>query len=184
MVKVIPSEGYGRAVVIGKEQIAPQFTLTRDKKMFDDTLTQIIEKKNFPAEMQAAVMAAQVGEDLTGANNAVAKVIAVTDDTITLAIDNIGNPFYKKALKVGATATSTGADFRITAIDGDNITFDVTNKESPFYGKTFAVGESVTPSNGSKITIEEIGDESVAILADHPFMAKDLYFEVEIVDVK
>lgn len=183
-IKVIPSEGYGRPVLIGKEQIAPQFTLTRDRKMFDDVLTQTIEKAQFPAEMQAAVAAAQVGGTLTGANNAIAKVINVSSGSITLAIDNIGNPFYKKSIKVGATASGTGAEFKIVAIEGENVTFEVTNKESPFYGRNFAVGESVTPNNGSKITIQEIGDTSVAVLADHPFMAKDLYFEVEIVNVQ
>lgn len=116
-IKVIPSEGYGRPVLIGKEQIAPQFTLTRDKKMFDDVLTQTIPKAQFPAEMQSAVASAVVGGTLTGANNAVAKVMEVTADSITLAIDNIGNPFYKKPIKVGSVATSTGADFKITAID-------------------------------------------------------------------
>jgi FKBP-type peptidyl-prolyl cis-trans isomerase 2 len=70
------------------------------------------------------------------------------------------------------------------SIDGDNITLQISNKESPFYGKSFAVGESATPSNGSKITIKEIGTETVMILADHPFMAKDLYFDVEIVDIQ
>ena len=184
MIKVIPSEGYGRPVVIGKEQIAPQFTLTRDKKMFDDVLTQTIPKAQFPAEMQSAVASAVVGGTLTGANNAVAKVMEVTDDSITLSIENIGNPFYKKPIKVGAVATSTGADFKIISIEGENVTFEVTNKESPFYGRNFAVGESVTPNNGSKITIQEIGDTSVAVLADHPFIAKDLYFDVEVVNVQ
>lgn len=116
-IKVIPSEGYGRPVLIGKEQIAPQFTLTRDKKMFDDVLTQTIPKTQFPAEMKSSIDTAQVGGSLTGANNAVAKVVAVTNESLTLAIDNVGNPFYKKPIKVGSTATSTGADFKITAIE-------------------------------------------------------------------
>ncbi len=183
-IKVIPSEGYGRPVVIAKEQIAPEFTLTRDKKMFDNVLTQTIEKSQFPADMQAKVMHAKVGDTLTGANNATAKVSAVSSGSITLAIENVGNPFYKKEIKVGAVATSTGADFKILSIEGTGITLQITNKESPFYGKSFAVGDSATPTNGSKITIKEIGDKTVTILADHPFMAKDLYFDVEIVDIQ
>jgi FKBP-type peptidyl-prolyl cis-trans isomerase 2 len=183
-IKVIPSEGYGRPVVIAKEQIAPEFTLTREKKMFDNVLTQTIDKSQFPADMQAKVMSAKVGDTLTGANNAVAKVSAVSTGSITLAIENTGNPFYKKTLAVGATATSAGADFKILSIEGDNVTLQITNKESPFFGKTFAVNESATPANGNKITIKEIGDTTVTVLADHPFMAKDLYFDVEIVDVQ
>ena len=183
-IKVIPSEGYGRPVVIAKEQIAPEFTLTREKKMFDDVLSQTIEKSQFPADMQAKVMSAKVGDTLTGANNSVAKVSAVSSGTITLAIENTGNPFYKKALTVGATATTAGADFKIVSIEGDNITLQISNKESPFFGKKFAIGESATPANGNKITIQEIGDTTVTVLADHPFMAKDLYFDVEIVDVQ
>lgn len=183
-IKVIPSEGYGRPVAIPKEKIAPEFTLTRDKKMFDNTLTQTMEKNKFPKEMQDVVNAAKVGSTLTGANNAVAKVVEVTDTTITLSIENSGNPFYKKELKVGTTATVDGLDFKITAIDGANITFDVINKQSPFYGKKFAPGESVSPTNGNKITIQEIGDTSVTILIDHKFMSKDLYFDVDVLDVQ
>ncbi len=184
MIKVIPSEGYGRPVTVPKEQIAPEFTLTREKKMFEDVLTQTIEKSQFPADMQAKVMAAKVGDTLTGANNSIAKVSEVSSGSITLAIANTGNPFYKKALTIGAMATSSGADFKILSINGNNVTLQITNKESPFYGKSFAVGESATPKNGSKITIQEIGDKTVTILADHPFMAKDLYFDVEIVGVQ
>jgi FKBP-type peptidyl-prolyl cis-trans isomerase 2 len=183
-IKVIPSEGYGRPVVITKEQIAPEFSITRDKKMFDNVLSQTIEKSQFPADMKDKVMNAKVWDTLTGANNATAKVSAVSSGSITLAIENIGNPFYKKEIKVGAVATSTGADFKIVSIEGSNVTIEISNKESPFYGKSFAVGESATPANGSKITIKEIGDKTVTILADHPFMAKDLYFDVEIVDIQ
>ena len=183
-IKVIPSEGYGRPVVIAKEQVAPEFTLTRDKKMFDNVLSQTIEKSQFPAEMQDKVMNAKVGDTLTGANNATAKVSAVSSGSITLAIENVGNPFYKKEIKVGAVATSTGADFKILSIEGTGVTLQITNKESPFYGKTFAVGESATPANGKKIMIKEIGDTTVTILADHPFMDKDLYFDIEIVDIQ
>jgi FKBP-type peptidyl-prolyl cis-trans isomerase 2 len=184
MIKVIPSEGYGRPVTIAKEQVAPEFTLTRDKKMFDNVLSQTIEKSQFPVEMKETVMNAKVGDTLTGANNATAKVSAISSGSITLAIENVGNPFYKKEIKVGAVSTSTGADFKILSIEGDNITLQITNKQSPFYGKSFAVGESATPANGSKITIKEIGDKTVTILADHPFMDKDLYFDVEIVDIQ
>ncbi len=184
IIKVIPSEGYGRPVVIAKEQIAPEFTLTREKKMFDDVLSQTIEKSQFPADMQAKVMAAKVGDTLTGANNAVAKVSAVSTGSITLAIENTGNPFYKKTLAVGATATTASADFKILSINGDNVTLQISNKESPFFGKKFAIGESAVPANGHKITIQEIGDTTVTVLADHPFMAKDLYFDVEIVGVQ
>ncbi len=184
MIKVIPSEGYGRPVTIAKEQLAPEFTITRDKKMFDNTLIQTIEKSQFPAEMKEKITNAKVGDTLTGANNAVAKISAVSADSITLAIENTGNPFYKKEVKVGATVTGSGADFKVVSMEGTGVTLQITNKESPFYGKKFAVGESITPPNGNKITVKEIGDKTITILADHPFMAKDLYFEVEAVDVQ
>lgn len=184
IIKVIPSEGYGRPVTISKDQIAPEFSLTRDKKMFDETLSQTLEKSKFPTEMQEKIANAKVGDTLTGAENAIAKVMAVTADSITLTIENTGNPFYKKELKVGATVTTESADFKITAMDDNNVTLMITNKKSPFYGKTFAVGESITPTNGNKITVKEIGDTTVTILADHPFMAKDLYFDVEVVEVQ
>lgn len=184
MVKVIPSEGYGRPVTISKEQIAPEFSLTRDIKMFDKTLRQTLEKSQFPAEMQEKVANAKVGDTLTGAENAVANVVEVSSDTITLTIENTANPFYGKDLAVGTVATTPDADFKITAVDATSVTLLITNKKSPFYGKTFAVGESITPQNGSKITIKEIGADTVTILADHPFMDKDLYFDVSVVDVQ
>ncbi|MBC7503978.1 FKBP-type peptidyl-prolyl cis-trans isomerase [Candidatus Gracilibacteria bacterium] len=183
-IKVIPSEGYGRPVIVPKEQIAPEFSLTRDKKLFENILTQTIEKSQFPAEMQTKVMEAKVGDTLTGANNSVAKVASVSSGSITLAIENTGNPFYKKEVKLGAVASTAGADFKVVSIEGNNVTLQITNKESPFFGKTFAVGESATPKNGNKITIQAISDTSVTILADHPFMAKDLYFDVEITDIQ
>jgi FKBP-type peptidyl-prolyl cis-trans isomerase 2 len=183
-IKVIPSEGYGRPVTISKDQIAPEFSLTRDRKMFDDTLKQSIKKSEFPTEMQEKVAAAKVGDTLTGAQNAVAKVIEVTADSVTLSIENSANPFYKKQLVVGATATTENADFKITAITDTSVTLLISNKKSPFFGKTFAAGESITPQNGSKITIKDIGETTVSILADHPFMTKDLYFDVEVVDIQ
>lgn len=183
-IKVVPSEGYGRPVSIAKEQIAPEFSLTRDRKMFDNTLRQTLEKSAFPAEMQEKVANAKVGDTLTGAENAVATVVEVSTGTVTLTIENTGNPFYKKDLVVGATVTTEGADFKITAIDDKNVTLLISNKKSPFYGKAFAVGESVTPTNGSKITIKEISEDKVSILADHPFVDKDLYFDVEVLDIQ
>lgn len=183
-IKVIPSEGYGRPVTVPKEQIAPEFSITRDKKMFDNTLRQTLEKSQFPQEMQEKVANAKVGDTLTGAENAVATVVEVSTGSITLTIENTGNPFYKKSLIVGATATTEGADFKITAIDDKNVTLLITNKKSPFYGKKFAPGESTTPQNGNKITIQSITETDVSVLADHPFIAKDLYFDVEIVDVQ
>ena len=183
-IKVIPSEGYGRPVTITNEQIAPQFTITRDRGMFENTLTQTLEKSQFPAEMQDEVANAKIGDTLTGAENAVATVVGVWSGTITLSIENTGNPYYKKELVVGAETSTDSADFKITAMDNDTVTLLITNKKSPFYNKPFAIGESITPQNGSKITIKEIGDKTVTILADHPFMNKDLYFDVEIVDVQ
>lgn len=184
MIKVLPEEGYARPVTLSKDQIAPEFTLVRDRKMFDNTLKQTIKKSEFPAEMKDKVAVAKVGDTLTGAENAIAQVVAVTDDSITLTIENSTNPFYKKELVVGTTATTPEADFKITAVDDNNVTLSITNKKSPFYDKKFAVGETITPDNGSKITIKEIGENTVSILADHPLMNKDLYFDVEIVDIQ
>lgn len=184
VIKVIPSEGYGRPVTITKEQIAPEFTITREKQMFDNTLRQTLDKSQFPVEMQEKVASAKVGDTLTGAENAVATVVEVWSGTITLTIENTGNPFYGKELSVGAETSNESANFKITAMDDKTVTLLITNKKSPFYNKTFAVGESITPQNGSKITIKEIGTSTVTILADHPFMNKDLYFDVDVVSVK
>ncbi len=72
----------------------------------------------------------------------------------------------------------------MTAIAGTGVTVMISNKQSPFFGKNFAVGESTTPQNASKITVTAIDDTTVTILADHKFASKDLYFDVEIVDIQ
>jgi FKBP-type peptidyl-prolyl cis-trans isomerase 2 len=69
-------------------------------------------------------------------------------------------------------------------MSGTGVTVMISNKQSPFFGKKFAVGESTTPQNASKITVTAIDEKTVTILADHKFATKDLYFDVEIVDIQ
>ena len=45
--------------------------------MFENTLTQTLEKSQFPSEMQDEVANAKIGDTLTGAENAVATVVGV-----------------------------------------------------------------------------------------------------------
>lgn len=140
MIQVSPEEGYGtgaRLQDVPKYQIAPVFTMTQPKKLFGETVTQTVEKKDLNDEMKNA----QVGQTLTGANGATAKVTAVTADSVTFDIDNVDNPFYKKEVKVGATAENQSASFKVTKIEGDDVTLEVTNKQSPFYNKKFEPGE-------------------------------------------
>lgn len=139
VIEVPPELGYGTGPTlreIPKYQIAPVFTMTQDKKVFGDVVTQTIEKAQLKDEMQNA----KVGQVFTGANNATAKVTKVDDKTITLDIQNTDNPFYKEKLVVGTTAESAdgAATFKIVSIAGTGITLEITNKQSPFYNKKFA----------------------------------------------
>lgn len=139
-IMVPPELGYGTEPVtreVPKYQIAPVFTITQDKAIFGDTITQTVEKAQLRQDMQAA----KVGDVFTGANNATAKVTAVDENSITLSISNTDNPFYKKKIEVGATASAAdgSASFKITKIEGTGVTLEVTNKQSPFFDKKFAV---------------------------------------------
>lgn len=162
-IMVTPELGYGTEPVsreVPKYQIAPVLTITQDKAVFGDTVTQTVEKSQLRQDMQGA----KVGDVFTGANDATAKVTAVTDTVITLAISNTDNPFYKKKLEVGAVANSPdgSATFKITKIEGTGVTLEVTNKQSPFFDKKFAVGESIDTPQG-KITIQDIKEDVVTV---------------------
>lgn len=183
-IMVPPELGYGTEPMtreVPKYQIAPVFTITQDKAIFGDTVSQTVEKSQLRQDMQTA----KVGDVFTGANNATAKVTAVNDTTITLAISNTDNPFYKKKIEVGATASAAdgSASFKITKIEGTGVTLEVTNKQSPFFDKKFAIGESIDSPQG-KITIKDIKGEMVVVAQGHPLMGKTLYFDVEVVDIQ
>ena len=126
---------------------------------------------------------AVVGQTLTGANGSTAIVKAVTDTTLTLDIQNIDNPFYKKTVKVGAVADTPTATFKILKLSGTGVTLEVTNKQSPFYGKKFAAGESITGPQGTT-TIQSIDGDQVTIAQSSPLVGKTLFFDVEILDLQ
>lgn len=183
-IEVPPELGYGTGPVLStvpKYQIAPVFTITQDKTLFGDTVTETVERVNLPEDMQSAV----VGQVFTGANNATAKVTSVDDTSVTLEIENTNNPFYGKKIVVGATAESItdDASFKILAMEGTGVTLEVTNKNSPFYNKKFAVGEFIDSPSG-KIEIMEIQDEDIVIAQYHPMVGKTLFFDVEILEIK
>lgn len=183
-IEVPPELWYGTGPTLStvpKFQIAPVFTITQDKSIFADTVTEKVSRESLPEEMQSAA----VGQTFTGANNASATVVSVTDTDITLEIENTNNPFYQKKLVVGATAESPtdDASYKITAITGTGVTIEVTNKNSPFYNKNFAVGESLDLPSG-KIEILEINAEDIRIAQTHPLAGKTLFFDVEVLDIQ
>ena len=183
-IEVPPELGYGTGPVlstIAKFNLAPVFTITQDKKIFADVITETVSMADLPEDMKSA----KVGQVFTGANNATAKVTSANASGITLEINNTNNPYYGKKIVVGATAESPDQDatFKITKIEGTGVTLEVTNKKSPFYNKKFAVGESIETPNG-KTEIREITDDSLVIAQYHPMVGKTLFFDVEIVDIK
>lgn len=184
VIEVPPELGYGTGPVLStvpKFQIAPVFTITQDKAVFGDTLTETVERSNLPEDMQTAT----IGQVFTGANNATARVTAVDDTNITLEIENTNNPFYGKKITVGATAESDtqDANFKVISIEGTGVTLEVINKNSPFYNKKFAAGESIDSPSG-KVQIMEVQDEDVIVAQYHPMVGKTLFFDVEILELK
>ncbi len=184
VIEVSPELGYGTGPTIqtvSKFQIAPVFTTTQDKKYFEPTISQTIERENLNESMKNA----KVGETLTGANGASAKVISADEKSITINIKNSENPFFGKKIAVGtkAEAQDGSANFKIVKISGTGITLEITNKQSPFYNKDFSVWSSLVTPQG-KITIREIKDDSVVIAQEHPLMGKTLFFDVEILEIQ
>jgi len=183
-IEVPPELGYGTGPVLStipNFQISPVFSITQDKTVFADTITETVPLADLPEDMKTAI----VGQVFTGANNSTAVVKSVTATDMTLEIENTNNPFYGKNIAVGVTAESVeqGASYKITAIEGTGVTLEVTNKNSPFYNKKFAVGESIESPSG-KVEIREINGEEVVIAQYHPMVGKTLFFDIEILDIK
>jgi FKBP-type peptidyl-prolyl cis-trans isomerase 2 len=136
---VEPKDGYGEARVtqtIQKYQVAPEFTLTVDKKDLQDTVTQMVQK----SQLGEAGKDLKEGQSLTGGYDLVAKVMKIDGENITLEIENKNNPYYGKKLAVGATAEQNGATYTISALSDTGVTLAVKNSKSPFAGKKFEVG--------------------------------------------
>ncbi len=184
-IEVSPEMGYGTGPTlqtVDKKEIAPVFTVEQDKKLFEKTITQTVERTQLPENMKEATL----GQTLTGANGSTtAKVIKADKDTVTLEIQNVANPFYDKKVAVGVTAEDLRADatYKILKINGTGITLEVTNRASPFYNKKFAVGEKVETRQG-KIGITAIDGDDVTLAIEHPLMGKTLFFDVEIIDLQ
>lgn len=182
---VSPDQWYGTSATlrtIKYTDIAPKFTLTKEREIFADTVIRTVAKKDIPAEYQNA----KIGDTVTGVDGVSGKVTAITSTGMTIAIDNSNNPFYKKPLKVGLTSESDNYLAKVISLTDKNVTIELTNKESPFYNKKFAVGESFTIPGRDKIIIKSIDqDKDMATIAvEHPLMGKTLYFDVEVTDIQ
>lgn len=116
-IEVPPELGYGKDPTLATvhiSEVAPKFTVTRDKKMFEDIITETVKKSDMQESMRTAV----VGQYLTGANGISAKVMKITDTEMTLEVKNPQNIFSGKPLTVG-TITNLPDDSgtaKITAI--------------------------------------------------------------------
>lgn len=183
-IEVPPEIGYGTGPILRpaepKSNLAPVFTVTEDVALFGDTITQEIPKDKLREDMRNVV----VGQVLTGSDSMTAKVTAVSDTSVTLAFDNVNNPFRGKKLAPGVSVDDEKATYKVTKLVGTGVTIEISNKMSPFYGKKFAVGESFVPAQGGRIIIKEITDDEVITEYEHPFMNVKLFFEVEVIDIK
>lgn len=183
VIRVSPEEGYGtgaRLEQIAKYQVAPVFTIKQPRALFQDVVVQTVSKEEVNDEMKAA----QVGQVLTGANGAKVTVLATTATGVTVELENVDNPFYKKTIAVGATVENEATIFKITEVSDTEVSMEVTNKQSPFYNKEFIVGTTLDLPQGGKVSVVEIGEETVTIGQEHPMMGKTLEFDVEVVDIQ
>lgn len=182
-IAVAASDGYAEER-IPKYYIAPNYTITLDKTLFSDKITQVISKTNL-GELGNDI---KVGSTLTGgANNDIpAKVTKINGEDVTLEIDNSkNNPFHAKELKVGESAiVEEGVTFTVKALEGTGVTFDVVNTKSPF-AQNFTVGATADLPNG-KIIIRSIEDNDVVVedISGTDPKKSSLFFDVEIVDIK
>lgn len=184
VIRVSPEEGYGTGAQLSqipKSQIAPVFTMKQPRSLVQDMVTQTVERSQITDE---AMKNAQVGQVFTGANGARGTVTATTDTGITFEIENVDNPFYKKPLAVGLVSENDFASFKVTELTDTEVGIEVTNKQSPFYNRDFAVGSSIDLPQGGKISIVEIGADTVTIGQAHPMMGKTLEFDVDVLDIQ
>ena len=187
IIAVAPINGYGvggtKEERVPKYAIAPEYTLTLDKSLFANTVTQTIKKTLLGDKTKNL----KVGQTLTGGqnNDIPAKVIKITNDEVTLEIDNSSNPFHGKELKPGVSSSvEEGNEFTITAVEGTGITFNVVNKKSPFY-KKYTIG-AVADVPVGQITLKSIEKDDLIIVLDQGKDPKktSLFFDVEVTDIK
>ena len=191
IIAVAPIDGYGvedakggsKEERVPKYAIAPEYTLTLDKSLFADTVTQTIKKTLLGDKTKNL----KVGQTLTGGqnNDIPAKVIKITNDEVTLEIDNSSNPFHGKKLKPGVSSSvEEGNEFTIVSMEGTGITFNVINKKSPFY-KKYTVG-AVADVPVGQITLKSIEKDDLIIVLDQGKDPKktSLFFDVEVIDIK
>ncbi len=149
---VVPAEkGYGKDTItqtIDAKQIAPEFTIKKERKILEDTITDTLTFedalfKSLPTEIQEKIKSAKAGEkiDLQGKE---ATVKEKTDTSITFEVNNLGNPFLGKEKKVGTKVETPQADFMIKELTDTGVTLLITNKTSPFYQKDFKEGATAT----------------------------------------
>lgn len=183
MIAVAPSDGYAEEKV-PKYLIAPNYTITLDKSLFSNKVTQTVSKTEF-GEKATTI---KVGDTLTGGTNTemTAKVTKVTASDVTIEIDNTkGNPFHGQELKVGATAqVEEGMTFTVKSLEGTGVTFDAVNSKSPFVNN-FTTGATVEISGG-KMVIKAIEENDVIIedISGTDPKKSSLFFDVEVVDIK
>lgn len=183
VIEVPPELGYGTGPTlqtIPRSNIAPVFTVTEDKSLFGDTVSQEIPKNQLREDMRNVT----VGQVLTGSDSMSARVTAITETSVTLEFENVNNPFRGKQLNPWVTVENDKAKYKILKTAGTGVTVEITNKMSPFYNKKFAIGESFTPNQWGRTVIQEITDNEVVLAVEHPFMNKTLFFEVEVIDIK
>ncbi len=189
-IEVPPELGYGnepRIASVDISEVAPKFTITRDKKIFSDTVTETVKK----SDIQESMRSATVWQYLTWANGISAKVTKVTDSDITLEVKNPQNIFSGKELTVGTQVDlpDNGGTAKIIWLKWTGITLEVINKKSPFYNKKFAIGETtdITWANGrneGKIEIRGMSGDTISIAQYTATTGKTLFFDVEVVDIK
>lgn len=164
-IAVAPVDGYGEDTpetqTVPKYMIAPEYSVTLDKSLFSDRITQVMSK----TELGDMATGIKVGMTLTGGQNGdiTATVKKIDGENVTLDIDNSKNPFHGKELKPGTSATiENGTIFTITGLEGTGITFQAENKTSPFYGKYVTGATAEIPSLGT-ITLKSIEADDLII---------------------
>lgn len=182
-IAVAPSDGYAEEK-IPKYYIAPNYTMTLDKSLFSDKVTQTVSK----ADLGEKAATIKVGETLTGGTNGemTAKVTKITASDVTLEIDNSkSNPFHGQELKAGVTAqVQEGMTFTVKSLEGTGVTFDVVNSKSPFVNN-FTTGATAEISGG-KMVIKAIEENDVIIedVSGTDPKKSSLFFDIEVVDIK
>jgi FKBP-type peptidyl-prolyl cis-trans isomerase 2 len=175
-------EAYGEKTIeekVPRERLADNIVQEVSKDDLADRIVKTFPKTFFGTGTLVAGGKIKITDGMT------ADVVSVTDNDVTIAIENTESPFYGKPIKVGMTGSYQGNNITVKSETASGYLLSIENKTSPFYGKPLAVGLTGTAPDGTTLTVTALSDTdaTIAVPNTHELAGKDLTFRVTIVSI-